>query len=48
MAEEKKEVKKVSMDEAFVNRKLKVINAMQDGHKKQSLAERVLRNKGVK
>lgn len=48
MAEEKKEVKKTSKEEAFVNRKLKVINAMQDGYKKESLAQRVLRNKGGK
>lgn len=50
MAEEKKEEKKetkkkVSKKDAFIARKLQIINAMPDGYKKESLAQRVLRNK---
>lgn len=51
-AEEKNEPKatpkKASKVDAFVARKLKVINEMPDGLKKKKTAERVLRNKGVK
>lgn len=48
MADEKKEVKKTSKEDAFIGRKLRVINEMEDGRKKAILAERIMRNKGVK
>lgn len=45
---EKKPVKKGVDVDAFINRKLQVINAMPDGVKKQRAAQRVLRNKEAK
>lgn len=45
---EKKPIKKGVNVEAFISRKLQVINAMPDGAKKRRRAERVLRNKEAK
>lgn len=45
---EKPVVKKSVDVEAFIARKLKVINERPDGAKKRNAAERILRNKEVK
>lgn len=45
---EKKPTKKGVDVQAFIKRKLQVINAMPDGAKKRKRAERVLKNKEAK
>lgn len=43
--EQPKKTKKVDKTEAFIERKLKILNALPDGAKKQRAVERLLRNR---